>query len=47
MPFADRNLYVAMKQELFAAKYDLEDVKYLFSQLVKAVEHLHSKVRRR
>ena len=42
MPLADRNLFVAMKQERFAGKEDLSEVVVLFTQLVKCVTHMHS-----
>jgi hypothetical protein len=40
MPLADRNLFVAFKQERFAGK-DLNEVRHVFRQLVCAVKHLH------
>jgi serine/threonine protein kinase len=43
MPLADRNLYVALKQERFAGGSNMTIVKHLFSQLVRATDHIHSK----
>jgi serine/threonine protein kinase len=39
LPFADRNLFASLKQERFGE----EEKKSIFIQLVKCVEHLHSK----
>eukprot|EP01034_Spumella_vulgaris_P019694 gene19694-25200_t len=43
MPLADRNLFVALKQERFVAQEDLSDVKHIFTQLLKCADHMHSK----
>ena len=42
MPLADRNLFVALKQERWAGK-NMEEVKHVFVQLVHCVEHMHEK----
>eukprot|EP01030_Chromulinospumella_sphaerica_P034303 gene34303-biopygen7317 len=42
LPLADRNLFVALKQERFAGK-DWNMVKFIFKELVEAVAHVHSK----
>ena len=42
MPLADRNLFVAFKQERWAGK-NLEEVRHVFVQLVHCVEHMHEK----
>ena len=42
MPQADRNMFVALKQERFAGS-NMDEVRHIFTQLVKCVEHLHSK----
>ena len=42
MPLADRNLFVALKQERFAGK-NMEEVRHVFSQLVHCVEHMHER----
>ena len=42
MPLADRNLFVALKQERWAGR-NLEEVKHVFIQLVHCVEHMHGK----
>ena len=42
MPLADRNLFVALKQERWAGK-NMEEVKHVFTQLVHCVEHMHEK----
>eukprot|EP01030_Chromulinospumella_sphaerica_P034607 gene34607-biopygen20653 len=42
LPLADRNLFVALKQERFAGK-DWNMVKFIFKDLVEAVAHVHSK----
>ena len=42
MPLADRNLFVALKQERWAGR-NLEEVKHVFVQLVHCVEHMHEK----
>lgn len=42
MPLANRNMFVAFKQERFAGR-NMEEVKHVFVQLVKCVEHMHSK----
>ena len=42
MPLADRNLYVALKQERWAGK-NIEEVRHVFVQLVHCVEHMHGK----
>ena len=41
-PLADRNLFVAFKQERWAGK-DMEEVRQVFIQLVKCVDHMHEK----
>jgi serine/threonine protein kinase/ankyrin repeat protein len=44
MPLADRNMFVCLKQERFAGKVEnLDEIAYVFQQLVKCVEHMHSK----
>ena len=40
MPFVDRNMFVAMKQDRFAGK-DMEEVKYIFRRLIFCVRELH------
>jgi serine/threonine protein kinase len=42
MPLADRNLFVALKQERWAGR-DMEEVRYVYKQLLRAVEHMHEK----
>ena len=42
MPLADRNLFVAMKQERWAGR-NMEEVKHCFIQLVRCVDHMHTK----
>ena len=42
MPLADRNLFVALKQERWAGK-NMEEVRHVFVQLVHCVEHMHQK----
>ena len=42
MPLADRNLFVALKQERWAGK-DMAEVRHVFIQLVKCVDHMHEK----
>ena len=42
MPLADRNLFVAMKQERWAGR-NMEEVKHCFTQLVRCVDHMHRK----
>ena len=42
MPLADRNLFVALKQERWAGK-SMEEVRHVFVQLVHCVEHMHEK----
>ena len=42
MPLADRNLFVALKQERWAGK-NMEEVRHVFKQLVHCVEHMHEK----
>eukprot|EP01030_Chromulinospumella_sphaerica_P034456 gene34456-biopygen15790 len=42
LPLADRNLFVALKQERFAGK-DWNMVKFILKDLVEAVAHVHSK----
>jgi len=42
MPLAERNLFVALKQERFAGRI-LDEVKFVFNQLLTSVLHMHSK----
>ena len=42
MPLADRNLFVALKQERWAGK-NMEEVRHVFVQLVHCVEHMHER----
>ena len=42
MPLADRNLFVALKQERWAGK-NMEEVRHVFVQLLHCVEHMHEK----
>ena len=42
MPLADRNLFVALKQERWAGK-NMQEVRHVFVQLVRCVEHMHEK----
>ena len=42
MPLADRNLFVALKQERWAGK-NMEEVRHVFKQLVHCVEHMHER----
>ena len=42
MPLADRNLFVALKQERWAGK-NMEEVRHVFAQLIRCVEHMHEK----
>jgi serine/threonine protein kinase/ankyrin repeat protein len=42
MPLADRNLFVALKQERWAGK-SMEEVRHVFVQLTHCVEHMHQK----
>lgn len=41
MPLADRNFYVAMKQERFAGSCS-DEIKKMFVALLKCVQHIHS-----
>ena len=41
MPLADRNMFVSLKQERYAGR-NMEEVRHVFAQLVRCVEHLHS-----
>jgi serine/threonine protein kinase len=41
LPYAERNMFVAMKQERFAGS-NMDEVAHVFSQIVKCVEHMHS-----
>ena len=44
MPLADRNLFDALKHERWAQKgKDKEEVRHMFVQLVRCVEHMHGK----
>eukprot|EP01034_Spumella_vulgaris_P026156 gene26156-32691_t len=43
MRLADRNMFVALKQERFTAQSELTEVKHVFTQLVQCVSHMHSK----
>ena len=43
MPLADRNMFVALKQERFAGVSDLSEVKHIFKQIVACVLHMHTK----
>ena len=40
MPLADRNMYMAMKQERWAGT-DWKEIKHTFTQLVHCMQHLH------
>eukprot|EP01037_Dinobryon_pediforme_P047065 gene47065-60862_t len=40
MPLADRNMFVSLKQERYAGR-NMEEVRHVFAQLVRCVEHLH------
>ena len=42
MPLADRNLFMALKQERWAGK-NMEEVRHVFVQLVHCIEHMHEK----
>ena len=42
MPFADRNMYVALKHEVLAGT-DLDQVRHVFVQLARCVDHIHTK----
>lgn len=42
MPLMDRNMFVAIKQERFAG-INMDEVRFIFKQLVNCVAHLHSK----
>ena len=42
MPLADRNLFVALKQERWAGK-NMEEVRHVFVQLTHCVKHMHEK----
>ena len=42
MPLADRNMFVALKQERFAGS-NFAEVRHIFSQLVDCVDHMHRK----
>jgi serine/threonine protein kinase len=42
MPLANRNLFVAMKQERFAG-VDQEQVRHTFTQLCRCVQHMHER----
>ena len=44
MPLADRNLFDALKHERWAQKgKDKAEVRHMFVQLVRCVEHMHGK----
>ena len=43
MPLADRNLFDALKHERWAQSKNKEEVRHMFVQLVRCVEHMHSK----
>ncbi len=42
MPLADRNLFVAMKQERFAGR-NMEEVRHIFQQICQCVQEMHRK----
>ncbi len=42
MPLADRNLFVAVKQERFAGR-NMEEVRYIFQQICQCVQEMHRK----
>jgi hypothetical protein len=41
MPPAHRNLYVSLKQVRYAGR-NMDEVRHVFAQLVRCVQHLHS-----
>ena len=41
MPLADRNMFVALKQERFAGTDDLVEVRHIFRQLLQCMNHLY------
>lgn len=44
MPLGDRNMFVCLKQERFAGRVEnVDEISYVFQQLVRCVEHLHQK----
>lgn len=42
MPLANRNMFVALKQERFAGR-NLDEIRHVFSQLLECIEHMHGK----
>jgi serine/threonine protein kinase len=42
MPLANRNMFVALKQERFAGR-NMEEVRHVFTQIVKCIDHMHGK----
>ena len=42
MPWGSRNLFTALKQERWAGR-NQDEIRHVFTQLVRCVEHLHSK----
>eukprot|EP01041_Mallomonas_annulata_P005180 gene5180-10359_t len=42
MPLANRNMFVALKQERFAGR-NMEEVRHIFIQLVNCVQHMHER----
>ena len=42
MPAADRNMFVAMKQERFAGK-NIPEVRHIFTQLAQCILHMHER----
>jgi serine/threonine protein kinase len=42
MPLANRNMFVSLKQDRFAGE-KLDEIRLVLTQLLKAVEHMHSK----
>ena len=42
MPWADRNMFVSLKQQRYAGK-DMDTVRYIFKQILYCVAHMHEK----
>ncbi len=42
MPYASRNMFVALKQERFAGR-NMEEVRHIFTQLLTCASHLHER----
>ena len=43
MPWAERNMFVSLKQDGYTGGRNLSEVRYIFNKLLLCVEHLHDK----